>query len=254
MSVGYPIYVRRLLRMLAFSGFCFALASLPGCSFVQKAREAARRLESANNLKKLVIALMYYEDIHNELPKRASRDQDGRPLLSWRVELLPYLGETELYDEFRRDEPWDSEHNIKLLEKMPEVFRYPKYQAKPGMTVYVAPYGAKTIWDLEMATFDNVADGVSDTIMITEVTDSAAVPWTKPDDFDMATGNLFEFLGQTTVRYRNGCISDFGPLISGGNCVFMDGSVRFVPRTIPEETFKALMTPEGGEAIDIEIN
>jgi len=137
---------------------------------------------------------------------------------------------------------------------MPEVFRYPKYQAKPGMTVYVAPYGAKTIWDLEMATFDNVADGVSDTIMITEVTDSAAVPWTKPDDFDMATGNLFEFLGQTTVRYRNGCISDFGPLISGGNCVFMDGSVRFVPRTIPEETFKALMTPEGGEAIDIEIN
>lgn len=237
MSFGYPIYVRRLLRMLAFSGFCFALASLPGCSFEQ-IREAARRTKSANNLKELGLALYCYEENHNELPKRASRDQDGKPLLSWRVELLPYLGETELYNEFRRDEPWDSEHNIKLLEKMPEVFRYPKSEAKPGMTVYVAPYGMNTIWDLEMAKFANVADGVSNTIMITEVTDSAAVPWTKPDDFDMATGNLLEA---------------FGLSITGGNCAFMDGSVRFISRTIGEKTFKALMTPEGGEAIGIDI-
>jgi hypothetical protein len=237
MSVGYPIYVRRLLRMLAFSGFCFALASLPGCSF-EEMREAARRTKSANNLRELGLALYCYEENHNELPKRASRDQDGKPLLSWRVELLPYLGETELYNEFRRDEPWDSEHNIKLLEKMPEVFRYPKSEAKPGMTVYVAPYGVKTIWDLEMAKFANVADGVSNTIMITEVTDSAAVPWTKPDDFDMATGNLLEA---------------FGLSFTGGHCAFMDGSVRFISRTIAEETFKALMTPEGGEAIDIDI-
>ena len=236
MHVSHRIYAHRLLQLFLCSGLCIALAILPGCS-LQEARDEARRMKSANNLRELGLAVYDYEATNKALPKRASKDKDGKPLLSWRVELLPYLGQAELYNEFRHDEPWDSEHNIKLLQKMPEVFRYPKSQAKPGMTVYVAPYGAKTIWDLDIANFLDVADGVSNTIMIAEVADSAAVPWTKPDDFDMTINNLLEV---------------FGCSIAGGNCAFMDGSVRFVSKTIAEESFKALMTPSGGEkAIDI---
>ncbi|HKB04137.1 MAG TPA: DUF1559 domain-containing protein, partial [Gemmataceae bacterium] len=50
-------------------------------------------------------------------------DKAGKPLLSWRVELLPYMEQADLYKQFRRDEPWDSEHNLQLLAKMPDVFR-----------------------------------------------------------------------------------------------------------------------------------
>jgi hypothetical protein len=202
---------------------------------VQAAREAARRMQSANNLKQIGLAIHNYESAYKRLPKRAAKDSEGKPLFSWRVELLPFLEEIELYNEFRRDEPWDSEHNIKLLEKMPAAFRHPKSQAEPGMTVYVAPYGGEAMWDLETPRFRDVTDGLSNTIMVVEVDDSAAVPWTKPDDFDMSEGDLLEVLGLS---------------VGGGNCLLGDGSVHFISENIDEETFKAMMTRAGGEVIN----
>jgi prepilin-type processing-associated H-X9-DG protein len=202
---------------------------------VQAAREAARRMQSSNNLKQIGLAIHNYESAYKRLPKRASKDEDGKPLLSWRVELLPFLEEVALYNEFHRDEPWDSEHNIKLLEKMPAVFRHPNSQAEQGMTVYVGPYGGESIWDLETTRFRDVTDGLSNTIMVVEVDDSAAVPWTKPDDFDMSEGNLLEVLGLS---------------VGGGNCLFGDGSVQFISEVIAEDMFEAMMTRAGGEVIN----
>lgn len=75
------------------------------------------------NLKKLAIAMHNYADVHQgQLPLAATVSKNGKTLLSWRVELLPYLGEQALYRQFKRDEPWDSPHNRKLLSKMPAVF------------------------------------------------------------------------------------------------------------------------------------
>ena len=52
-----------------------------------------------------------YEAQHGCFPPAYSVDKDGRPLHSWRVLLLPYLDEEELYKQLRLDEPWDSPHN-----------------------------------------------------------------------------------------------------------------------------------------------
>ena len=92
---------------------------------VQAAREAANRNMSQNNLKQIALCMLNYEDTKKRLPARAIYDKDGKPLLSWRVMMLPYMEEKSLYDQFHLDEPWDSEHNKKLLEKMPDGYRDP---------------------------------------------------------------------------------------------------------------------------------
>ena len=71
------------------------------------------------------MAMQDYHTEHRTFPSAASRDEDGKPLLSWRVALLPYLEQKALYDRFHHDEPWDSPHNITLLEQMPQVYRVP---------------------------------------------------------------------------------------------------------------------------------
>ena len=130
-------------RRLAIAGIVFGVF---GCLFtialflpaVRSAREAARRAQCTNNLKQIGLALFNYEDIQGRLPAAAIADKDGRPLLSWRVAILPYLECSSLYSKFHLDEPWDSPSNLALLESMPLVYACPSDKArKPGMTGYL---------------------------------------------------------------------------------------------------------------------
>ena len=90
-------------------------AAVPDADYTQRQR-------SLKNLKAIAVALHAFHDTHNRFPTDVT-DKDGKPLLSWRVELLPYLEEDNLFKQLRRDEPWDSPHNLKLLAKMPDVYR-----------------------------------------------------------------------------------------------------------------------------------
>ncbi len=193
------------------------------------------------DLKKLAEAAIAYSNaVDTGLPS-AVEDKDGKPLLSWRVLLLPYLGEDDLYKEFRLDEPWDSDHNMALLEKMPAVFATPKseafwrhetyYQAfvGEGGIFYNGPAGPAGTFKPSM-----IFDGTSNTILFAEAAKS--VPWTKPEDMPFDKGDL---------RPR------LGGLSRDGFCAVMcDGTVHFVPSTAREDTLHALVTPNGGEVVD----
>src|SRR5207244_13088094 len=72
---------------------------------------------SKNKLKQIGLAFLNYEGVNGHFPTAASHDNNGKALLSWRVALLPYLEADALYREFKLEEPWDSEHNKKLLER-----------------------------------------------------------------------------------------------------------------------------------------
>src|SRR5262249_55759444 len=102
------------------------------------ARWAARRAACTNNLKMLGLALHNYIAAHNNnSPPPALPGKDGKPALSWRVALLPYLEQQALYDRFHLDEPWDSPHNKELIKEMPTVFNCPeRTDAAPGTTTY----------------------------------------------------------------------------------------------------------------------
>ncbi|MHB8971546.1 MAG: DUF1559 family PulG-like putative transporter [Pirellulaceae bacterium] len=220
---------------------------------VQGAREAARRSQSMNNLKQIALALHNYHDTFTAFPPAYSADKDGKPLLSWRVFILPYIEQTPLYQEFNLDEPWDSDHNKKLIARMPQIFRSPNSGAEPEKTVYLGNAGEDGVFvpptggaiksggtpQMPLGlSFAKISDGTSNTIMTVEANDGAAVIWTKPDDFVPAADNPLQ--GLTGMRP--------GGFLAG----LCDGSVRFIAATIDKSTLKALFTCSGGEVVEFD--
>src|SRR5262249_35560887 len=118
--------LRRLQGDLNQQGEMLGL-QLPG---VQSARSSANRARSTNNVKQMSLAMHNYANAYGYFPRQAIHGKDGRPLLSWRVSLLPYLEQMPLYRKFRLDEPWDSPHNRALLKYMPLV--YMPAEDRPG--------------------------------------------------------------------------------------------------------------------------
>ncbi|PHS14516.1 MAG: hypothetical protein COA78_05835 [Blastopirellula sp.] len=203
---------------------------------VQQAREAARRMSSVNNLKQLAIAMHNYHDTFGKFPGQAITDEDGKPLLSWRVALLPFLEQGNLYDLFKLDEPWDSEHNIKLVKHMPEWLKNPTSTAAPNLTQYLAPIGKGTMWEGgKKLGFRDILDGTSNTIMFLEVNDEASVIWTKPEDLNIDFDNPLQGLGNAHP--------------GGFQVGICDGSIRFISKFIDQEIFKLLLQRNDGKVI-----
>jgi hypothetical protein len=98
----------------------------------------SRELNCYSNLKRISLALQDYADVHGAYPPAVLKSPEGDPLHSWRVLLLPYVGEEELYERFRLDEPWNSPHNIELKDRIPDLYRCPSDDSKPCFTSYLA--------------------------------------------------------------------------------------------------------------------
>ena len=155
---------------------------------------------NASNLRQICIAMHNFHNDWNRLPNQAILSKDDKPLLSWRVALLPYLGEDHLYKEFKLNEPWDSEHNKKLIEKMPKIYVHPFAKNVPAnhtlYQVFYSKQGSKpaaAIMETGKITLGmlSVQDGTSNTFILTDAA-AEAVPWTKPADllYDGTVANL----------------------------------------------------------------
>jgi prepilin-type processing-associated H-X9-DG protein len=204
-------------------------------SAVQDVRAAAQRVQSSNKLKRILLAMYDYEDKYDHFPPAAITDADGKPLLSWRVAILPFLDQKALYKEFHLGEPWDSAHNKKLLNKMPAIYApVTSGNTQPFLTFYQVFTGKGTVFEgAKGMHIANIGDGTSMTILAVEA--AQAVPWTKPEDLVFDPAKPLPQLG--------------GMFPNGFNAVFCDGSVRFFKRTLPEATLRALITANGGEIV-----
>ena len=197
----------------------------------------SQRNLSMNNLKQLSLGMLNYEDKNKHLPDRAIRDKDGKPLLSSRVAILPEIEEEALYKEFHLDEPWDSEHNRKLIDRMPEGLKSPDtWNQHPGKTRYLVPVGEKLAFPPDRGVaLKEFTDGTSRTIMIVEAAPESAVIWTKPDDIEIDQQNPARGLGTGDQ------------LINAG---FGDGHAEAISSTLKPATFWAMFTRNGGEKIE----
>jgi RNA polymerase sigma factor (sigma-70 family) len=201
----------------------------------EQSEEAARQ-RSMDNLKHLALAMHNYISDNGQFPPAAVYSKGGRPLLSWRVLLLPYLDQQNLFTQFKLDEPWDGPTNKKLLARMPEIYAFPGGKAKETQTtIYQVFTGAGTIFPSPNASrLADITDGTSNTILLIEAAE--AVPWTKPADLPYDPKKLLPKLGGITKK--------------GFQAAYADGSVRFLERTIKEATLRALITSNGGETIN----
>ena len=181
---------------------------------VQKVREAAQRTSSINNLKQIALAMHNYNSTYGAFPAAAICDKKtGKPLLSWRVAILQYIEEEALYKQFKMDEPWDSEHNLKLAKNMPKIYFHPKAN-KPGddKTHYRLFYGKGATFELNKSTqLTNITDGTSNTIMAVEAEEP--VVWTNPNDlaFDptKALPKMLSIDGKFSAAYCDGSVRSF---------------------------------------------
>ncbi|MBI1248590.1 DUF1559 domain-containing protein [bacterium] len=152
---------------------------------VQSARHEAYRVDSLCHMKQLVLAIHYYQDDHGVFPAAYTRDADGKPRHSWRVAILPYVDEQQLYDQYDFNQPWDSPHNLKVARQMPEVFASPlsSYrQVNQGLTTYVALAGPDTVLSTSRSvTWDDIPKDRDWKIVFVE-DETHPVPWTKPED------------------------------------------------------------------------
>ncbi|MGO9115165.1 MAG: DUF1559 domain-containing protein [Thermoguttaceae bacterium] len=220
------------LRSVAVIGVLVALL-LPA---VQAARESGQRTQSSNNLKQIALAMLNYESLFGTYPARAIFDKQGKPLLSWRVHILPYIEQDALYKQFHLDEPWDSANNKKLIPLMPKLYANPSGMARPGMANYLAVCGRGLMFDGEKGrTPADITDGLSVTIMVVEADDDHAVTWTKPEDWQFDPEHPMAGLGHAHP--------------GGFNAVLADGSVHFFSSSIDPKVFRSLLTIAGGELV-----
>lgn len=181
---------------------------------------------NGSHLRNFVIAMHNFHNDYNRLPNQAICDKDGKPLLSWRVAMLPYLEQDQLYKQFKLDEPWDGEHNKKLIEKMPKTYLHPFAKNVPAnhtlYQVFYSKQGAKpaaAIMETGKITLGmlTVQDGTSNTFIVTDAA-AEAVPWTKPADllYDGKVENLPKLAsprgdGWAHVGFGDGSVRRFKP-------------------------------------------
>ena len=153
--------------------------------------DSAFNRSTNKRLRMLTLGIHNYESAIGHFPPSVEARESKADRLSWRVHILPFLGESELYDKFALDEPWDSPTNIKLLPEMPNVYRdygsklLAPVDARPAYTTnVVAPSSERTILGApRKVTFRSIIDESSNTIFLVIVKDKLAVPWTAPRDY-----------------------------------------------------------------------
>jgi hypothetical protein len=225
------------------------------------AAQRAQLAKAANNLKQIGLALYNFHDTYGHFPPAVIMGPDDKPWHSWRVLLLPFLEEAELYNQYKFDEPWNGPNNKKLLEKMPAVYADPIHgeNNKEFLTHYCAVTGEEAAFSADGAKFDGkdlnlgeldgpsvreFTDGTSNTILVGSVAPEAKIPWLKPDDVKLT--EKFPGLG------KKGGFAAPHKMAEGSAGLFLraDGSVIGLLDTVDEDSFRVIATKQGGEFID----
>jgi len=198
------------------------------------AREAATLTQQKNNIKQIMLAMHNYHDVHKHFPPAVVIDKDSGVPRSWRVEILPLIDQQKLYDQYKKNEPWDSEANLKVLAQMPVVYKDIAAKSETNNTAVIAAYGKNLAFepgDKEGRKIPDFTDGTSNTIAVIGV--QTEIPWTKPEDIEIdVTQDKLPPIGTAERGYLFG---------------FCDGSVRRAAGNTDIKALKIGLTRNGGE-------
>ncbi|MFG0261358.1 MAG: DUF1559 domain-containing protein, partial [Novipirellula sp. JB048] len=199
---------------------------------------------SIRNLEKIAAALNAYAADHGTYPPPFTTDAAGMPLQSWRVLILPYLGEDALYESIDRSVAWDAANNLPLAySRIPSVYRHPNgpLQGNSNESGYYLIRGEETLFPSSGPLGPNdVVDDPLKTILVVEAAPSlVSGTWTEPVDLDLAT-----------IQGVGGFAVNIGGRLDGGAAIAtIDGRGHFLDANTPTATLRALVTPRGGEPL-----
>jgi hypothetical protein len=182
------------------------------------------------------LAVVNYHGANGCYPPAYVADANGRPMHSWRILLLPYLGQEDLFHDYNFSEPWDGPNNSKLAGRMPKIYAFP---GEHGPTTnYLAVVGPGTAWPGPSTVTEKVVkDGMSNTILIME-NQGAGIHWMAPRDLSFADMDF-------TINSPRGLSSKYvEPAVA-----MMDGGIRRFEKDLAPDVFRAMLTISGGERI-----
>ncbi|MGD0517053.1 MAG: DUF1559 domain-containing protein [Thermoguttaceae bacterium] len=212
---------------------------------ISSAREAARRATCIHKPKQIGLALHNYNDANKHFPSANICDKNGKPLFSWRVQILPMLECGDIYNSLKIDEPWNSPHNTQVLSQFKPNYgpSYPYYECPSAdhknndfTTNYIAVIGPGTAWrENGPVKFSDLPDKGSHTVMVVEVVNSG-VHWAEPRDITV---------DEALERMKTGKgLRISSPHPGGINLLFADGAVRTLPSKMPISVWQKILAGE----------
>jgi hypothetical protein len=214
----------RLLAGLALSALLTAGSTA--------AHASSGRGETSYKLWQIVIGMEAHRDVVGQLPGDIV-DGQGRPLLSWRVRLLPFIEHGNLCSQFHLDEPWDSPHNRTLIRPIPKPYYSPMGDIPDGQTTFLRPRGPGTVFAPEMPGGARPVRGdPAWTIVLVQADEEHAVIWTKPEDLPYDPEQPGRGLAR---RWQIGFFKECGTAAG-----FADGSARLIPSSAEAEELRPL--------------
>jgi hypothetical protein len=257
---GWSVQTWHFRKIGWWSGaICVAILALATMRFLRALQDVREDVRCAKNLKQIGAALQDYAQQHGSLPPAYITDKAGKPMLSWRVLILPHLGREDLYRQVRFDEPWDSPGNRRLARQIPDVYQCPvDSAANEGETSYLAVVGAQTAWPgVKGRQLRRLSRRYPGTILVVEAA-GYGISWMEPRDmpFDDATVGVAKGRGKAGITCRHPCgggdqsikgvyEGKAVPVICrqwGANCLFDGGFALTVSETVPPKTLLELLT------------
>ena len=212
-SSGSKVALWVVLGIAVVLGACMVIGVLGALLLpaVQMARDAARQVESSNQMKKVGLAILNYEDEWNCFPAASFADpKTNKPPHSWRVAILKHI-DPQLYEQYDFSKPWDDPANRRLESQMPDCFKNPRISAPEYHTNYLAVVGPRTVLrENAFCRIGEITDGTSRSVMIVE--SDRTVHWMAPTDLSVDEA-VEELLGSEDEFSQ--------PLL-----LFVDGSVQ----------------------------
>ena len=174
-----------------------------------------------------------YHDANQHFPSALST---SKPHHSWRIALLPWLGEQELYQQYDQSTAWDSPANQRLLNARPTFYACPE-TTNSLLTSYQAAVSIRSAWPYDMQLqMRDFFDGPSNTVLMID-SHNPEVEWTAPQDLNMSQASAAIKNGQQHSDSSSGQVTQV---------LLADGSVKLIANTIDGDLRRALLTPAGG--------
>ena len=238
--IYWKVRARKWVEVATLVTILFTLAALLMPAVTYSHSRPRLRFECANHLKQIGIALHTYHDVYGSFPPAFVADENGKPMHSWRVLLLPFLEQELIYRQYDFSEPWDGPNNIRLAPMLRDLYECPSdtNSGLPSQASYVVVMGSGTMWPYEKAVkLAEITDAHGDTIAVVEVHNSG-IQITEPRDLDIASLPL-------VINPKSGQGISSGHS-GGAQMVCADGSLRFLSNTTDKETLIKLLILDNG--------